>query len=77
MMPDEMYKKFVCLWHFVGWELISIGISIDLNSPNIEIHLPFGFIRIGMEKRYRKFKPTFMESYLFSLEERITALEKK
>lgn len=44
-----MKRKFVAFWWFVGWELISFGVSIDTKSPNIEIHLPFGFIRFGFE----------------------------
>ena len=42
-------KKFVCIWFFVNWRQISLGINIDLGKPNIEIHLPFGFIKIGID----------------------------
>ena len=34
-------------WHFVDWTCISLGFHIDFYQPNIEIHLPFGFFRIG------------------------------
>lgn len=36
---------------FVGWDCMSLGIHVDLLSPNVEIHLPFGFIKFGWEKR--------------------------
>ncbi len=45
-------RNFICSFHFVDWSCISIGFHIDFYCPNIEIHLPFGFIRIGWE-RYR------------------------
>ena len=32
---------------FVGWDCWSLGAHICFGAPNIEIHLPFGFIRIG------------------------------
>ena len=40
-------RQFVCHYHQVGWEQISLGITIDFRSPNIELHLPFGFLKIG------------------------------
>ena len=42
-------RKFVAHWWFVGWEQISFGITIDFFSPNIELHLPFGFFRLGWQ----------------------------
>jgi hypothetical protein len=42
-------RRFVCKFHFVDWHQISFGLSIDLLSPNLEIHLPFGFIKLGWE----------------------------
>lgn len=40
-------KKYICYFWFVGWWAFSLGIHIDVKSPNIELHIPFGFIRIG------------------------------
>ena len=40
-------REFVVNWHFIDWHLFSFGINLDLVSPNMEIHLPFGFLRIG------------------------------
>jgi hypothetical protein len=46
-------KRFVCYYYFIHWSVISLGISISLNGPNVEIHLPFGFIRIGFRSQWR------------------------
>ncbi len=40
-------RHFVAYFHHVGWENIQLGISIDVWSPNIEVHVPWGFFRIG------------------------------
>lgn len=45
-------RKFEVIWHFVGWGSLSFGFHIDFYVLNIEIHLPFGFIRIGYESKY-------------------------
>lgn len=48
-LPDEdpmNGKRFVAYFYCNGADL-SLGISICFTKPNIEIHLPFGFIRIG------------------------------
>lgn len=42
-------RHFVCYWWFVSWHALSLGVSLHLGAPNIEIHLPFGFLRIGRE----------------------------
>jgi hypothetical protein len=49
---DKMKKKFVHTYYFVGWDDINLGIHISLTMPNIEIHLPFGFIRLGWSYYY-------------------------
>jgi hypothetical protein len=36
-----------CYFWFVGWDCISFGLHVCVGGPNIEIHLPFGFLRIG------------------------------
>lgn len=40
-------RMFVCYFHWVDLFQISLGITIDFRSPNLEIHLPFCFFRIG------------------------------
>jgi len=42
----ESKKRFVAYYYCNGCDL-SLGISIHFSQPNIEIHLPFGFVRIG------------------------------
>ena len=49
-----MKKGFVCYWFFVGWDCISLGFHVCFSLPNIEIHLPFGFFRIGWEFKQGK-----------------------
>jgi hypothetical protein len=40
-------RRFDAYFWFVGWDCLSLGLSVCLSLPNIEIHIPFGFIRIG------------------------------
>lgn len=40
-------KVFICYWYFVGWDCIQFGLHICFSAFNIEVHLPFGFFRIG------------------------------
>ena len=47
MTQEQYVKHFACYFYFVDWDCISLGGHICLSMPNIEIHLPFGFIRIG------------------------------
>ncbi len=47
-----MKRKFVAYFWFNGWSNINLGISISLQCPNIEFHVPFGFIRIGWVETY-------------------------
>lgn len=42
--------KFICYFFFVSWTSISLGFHISLSPLNVEIHIPFGFIRIGWDK---------------------------
>ena len=49
-------KYFVAYYYFASWSFLSLGISICVTSPNIEIHLPFGFIRIGWSYTHKSDK---------------------
>ena len=40
-------NRWCCIFWFSGWDSISLGLHLCLSAPNIEIHIPFGFIRIG------------------------------
>lgn len=39
---------------FTGWAHISLGLHVHLAAPNIELHVPFGFIRIGRRSDARR-----------------------
>jgi hypothetical protein len=45
----SIMRNFVCYFYCNGWDL-NLGISICFGQPNIEIHLPFGFVRVGWER---------------------------
>ena len=74
--PKYNYRKLVFKWWFVGWEMFSLGFHIDFFSPNIEIHLPFGFIRIGFEKHYRQ-EMTFLETFVCDLGKSVNDIDKR
>lgn len=46
-------RKWVCYFWRSGWTHISLGLHLDWGAPNIEIHVPFGFIRIGVRTEWR------------------------
>ena len=39
--------RWSAYWWFVGWDCVSLGLHVCWSKPNVEIHLPFGFLRIG------------------------------
>ena len=47
-MP-RLAKRFVAMFHFVDWSCIGFGVHVCFAEPNIEIHLPFGFVRVGWQ----------------------------
>jgi hypothetical protein len=49
-----MKRVFVAYFYFVGWECVSLGVSLCFNPVNIEIHVPFGFFRICMSDKCRR-----------------------
>lgn len=42
-------EGWVAYYWFIGWWHWSLGFNIYLPAPNVEIHLPFGFIRVGKQ----------------------------
>jgi len=42
-------KYFKAYYYLNGWYPINLGIHVDFAKPNIEIHVPFGFFRIGWD----------------------------
>jgi hypothetical protein len=49
-MAQDSLDKFVCYFYFVSWKCLSVGVSVCLKPLNVELHLPFGFIRVGWDK---------------------------
>lgn len=45
--------KWAFYFYFIGWSFWSLGIHIYPPAPNIEIHLPFGYIRVGIRSSYK------------------------
>lgn len=41
-------QRFVCYFWFVSWGSISLGLHLSLDPLNVEVHVPFGFFRIGV-----------------------------
>ncbi len=51
MLPIKE-RAFVCYIAFIGLDNISLGLHFNWRLPNIEIHLPFCFIRVGWQAIY-------------------------
>lgn len=47
LTSNYMDRRFVCYLHFLGLDNIQLGIHLNWKLPNVEIHLPFCFIRVG------------------------------
>jgi len=67
-------RKYVCYWHFVNWYCFSLGIAVDIKSPNLEIHLPFGFIRIGWQQCFDQ-EVSFLERCVIDIDKRLQGVE--
>lgn len=46
-------KRWVAYFYCIGWDHWSLGFHACLTAPNIEIHLPFGFFRLGRHTNSR------------------------
>lgn len=40
-------REFHLFFNFLGWSHLSCGLHVGLDGPHIELHLPFGFVRLG------------------------------
>lgn len=56
-------RKWCCLFWFVGWDCLSLGLHVCVSAPNIEVHLPFGFVRMGVQSDWQS-RP-FMRGWCF------------
>jgi hypothetical protein len=45
----EWTRRFCAYYHFVAWDCLSMGVHVAICQPNIEVHVPFGFFRIGWQ----------------------------
>lgn len=52
------WDRFVLYWYHLGAEHLSLGITIWWRGPNIEIHLPGGFLRVGVPSEWREHRWT-------------------
>ena len=58
-------RKFVCYFHFTGFYDLSLGVHVSISQPNIELHIPFGFFRLGWKKGVECLKP--FDYYTFGI----------
>lgn len=49
------YDRFVCCWHHQGWHYLSLGVRVWLAGPSVELHLPGGYLQVGVPQRWRKY----------------------
>lgn len=49
---NQHNRRFVAYFYFVGWSHYSLGVHFCASLPNFEIHVPFGFFRVGLVKHY-------------------------
>lgn len=66
MTIPKLKQRFSVLWFFNGFNELSLGFHLSLNAKNIEIHLPGGFLRVGMQTADKLFVAT--SSYKVRLE---------
>lgn len=59
-------RRFVAFVHFVP-ENISLGVTIDYLSPNLEIHLPFCFIKLGWQGIVNKNEGGVLDRHEFGI----------
>ena len=44
---ERRHHRWCCYFWRTQWTHISIGLHVSLAAPNIELHVPFGFFRLG------------------------------
>jgi len=57
ILRRAMPRRFICYYYFISWWHWSLGIHFDPYYPQIEIHLPGGFIRVGLADDLRDHRP--------------------
>lgn len=49
MIGHYKERRFICYIHFIGLDNVQLGLAINWKQPNVEIHIPFCFIRVGWQ----------------------------
>lgn len=71
MLPTKLIaKQFVAIFFFQRFCYLSLGAHVDLSGPNFEIHVPFGFFRVGWVRQETYLKPTKVEEVNAEIESR-------
>lgn len=42
-------SRFICFFHYLGLWSWQLGLNVYARAPNLELHVPFGFFKIGWE----------------------------
>lgn len=66
-MPPPV-RHFVCYFYHTSWAHFGLGLHLDFRSPNVELHVPFGFFRLGWVKPIRIKTMRKAESHVFGYE---------
>lgn len=67
-MGPPPIRRFVCYFYHTSWAHVQLGLHLDLRSPNIELHVPFGFFRLGFVKPVRIKTMRTVASHVFGYE---------
>lgn len=69
---NQVAKSFVAYFYFVSWSDISLGISLDIAAPKLSLHLPFGFLVVGLEvvRAHKSLNHTECSKRVFGLTEK-------
>ena len=46
----KMRKVAVLKWFWLGFQSVQLGFHVHLGKPNVELHVPFGFLKFGFEE---------------------------
>jgi len=49
-------QKWCCYFWHTSWADLSIGVHLSLSAPNVELHLPFGFVRVDRVEHLNVYK---------------------
>lgn len=61
----ESEKQFVAYFYINGFDHVSFGFHFCWSCPNIEIHLPFGFFRIGWIEVFPRYEVKYRFKWLY------------